>query len=271
MKISIVIPSFNQSKFIQATFDSIRCQNVDTEVIVIDGGSDDETIEVIKKNLDIISYFISEPDNGQADALRKGFEKATGDIFCWLNSDDKFKLGALATVIDKFKTKKVDVVHGDMELINAANDKIGIRIATPWLPNFLQAAIYIGGYGFYQPSTFWKKEIFHQVGGINASFQFCVDNDLFSRFIINDAKILHVNKFLSEFRVHANSKTCTLQVIANSERQKIVHLYARNLSLLRCLIVKNLARMLRIIFLLSTRRGHRYIWQALTSSLTTIP
>jgi glycosyltransferase involved in cell wall biosynthesis len=114
-KISIITPSFNQGKFLEETILSIISQKYPSlEFIIIDGGSTDESVEVIKKYGQHITYWISEKDNGQAEAINKGFEKATGEIITWLNSDDLYEKDALLTIGKMFaESPDVDFIFGD--------------------------------------------------------------------------------------------------------------------------------------------------------------
>ena len=110
MKFSIVIPSYNQGEFLERTLLSVINQGVETEIIVIDGGSTDNSVEIIKKYEDKIAYWVSERDRGQSHALNKGFAKATGDIFGWQNSDDIYMPGAFKKVLEVFE-KFPDIHH----------------------------------------------------------------------------------------------------------------------------------------------------------------
>lgn len=103
-KFSIVIPSYNQGNFLERALLSIIKQGVDTEIIFIDGGSTDSSVEIIKKYENKIAYWVSEKDKGQSNALNKGFIKATGDIFGWLNSDDVYMRGLLRRCLKRLKT-----------------------------------------------------------------------------------------------------------------------------------------------------------------------
>lgn len=125
MKISIVIPSYNQVRFIERTINSILLNSTSNiEVIIIDGGSTDGTLEIIKRYEKVISYWISESDNGQADALNKGFKIATGDIVGWLNSDDMYCEGVIDDVVKTFQINPLcEVVYGGILVIDE-NDKI---------------------------------------------------------------------------------------------------------------------------------------------------
>ena len=134
-KISIVTPSLNQAKFLEKTIQSVLAQNYsDLEYIIIDGGSTDGSVEIIKKYQDKIAYWVSEKDRGQSHGINKGFALATGDIFAWLNSDDTYMPGALHTVAEYFsKDSDLDFLYGDVNLINEKSIILIISFILPQL------------------------------------------------------------------------------------------------------------------------------------------
>src|SRR5215213_6927220 len=119
-KVSIIIPSFNQGQFLEATIRSALEQDYpNTEFIVVDGGSKDNSVEIIKKYQDRFSWWVSEKDKGHADALNKGFSHATGDIMAWLNSDDIYLPGAISEAASILQSRTdVGMVYGDADLID---------------------------------------------------------------------------------------------------------------------------------------------------------
>src|SRR5262245_57011017 len=128
LKISVVTPSFNQAQFIESTLQSVLNQHYPRlEYIVIDGGSTDGTLAILKK-YEADLQWLSEPDHGQAEAINKGFKKASGDIICWLNADDEFMPGALSTVAAYFQTHaEAQFVYGDAETIDDKGRTYGRR------------------------------------------------------------------------------------------------------------------------------------------------
>jgi glycosyltransferase involved in cell wall biosynthesis len=197
------------------------------EYIVIDGGSTDGSVDIIRKYADKLAYWVSEKDSGQADAIRKGFEKATGDIFAWLNSDDVYLPGTLRKAAEVFRAKKADIVYGNELLIDEKGAPIGKRIQRPF-PKRLALPFYVyGGYMVWQPASFWTREIYERSGGIDPSFQFVMDPDLFTRFILNGAKFEYVNEHFTKFRIHKDSKTSRLQDVRRSERKRLHQKYGK--------------------------------------------
>jgi len=202
LKISIVTPSYNQGNFIEKTINSIFNQNYENfEHIIIDGGSTDNTIEIIKcyKHL----KWISEKDSGQANALNKGFALATGDIFAWLNSDDYFEANIFSTVSEYFNNHPdCDFLYGDITYVNKNNEKLfeinGDEINYDSLlrnPDLIR-----------QPSFFWRKEKFYEFGGINESLNLVFDYELFLKFT-KAKKPCYLNKNFSYYRIYEETKT----------------------------------------------------------------
>lgn len=269
-KISIVIPSYNQGKYIEATILSIINQKYSNkEIIIIDGGSNDDTISIIKKYEDYIFYWVSENDNGQSHAIEKGFKIATGDIYCWLNSDDEFLPNTLEIVNNTFEKYKCDVVYGNMNIINEDGKLISKRYLTPFLPKIIRNAYIIGGFGIYQPSSFWTKELYVKVGGINPGYRFCMDNELFNKFVLNNAFFKFKNVFFSNFRVHGQSKTSTISNIAIKESEVLYKEMQKKINVKYPKLFKMLAQFYKIFNLLIFgniiaviyyKKIHKYKW-----------
>ena len=120
MSLSIITPSFNQGEYIEQTIDSVLSQKYpNLEYIIIDGGSTDQSVEIIKKYKKHLAYWVSEPDQGQSDAINKGLRMATGEIINWINSDDYYEKDALQTVADAFQDDRVNVVCGTGKIVSA--------------------------------------------------------------------------------------------------------------------------------------------------------
>lgn len=271
-KISIIIPSYNQGKFIESTILSILNQSyINKEIIIIDGGSSDDTVSIIKKYENKIFYWESEKDHGQSHALKKGFEIATGDIFCWLNSDDEYVESALEFVNTTFEKYKCDVVYGNMNIINENGALISKRYLTPFLPEIFKEAYLCGGFGIYQPSSFWTKDLYTKSGGIDTQFKFCMDNDLFNKFVINNGKFSFVNRELSNFRVHGESKTSNLFEVANKERRILYNKYVIDRNLRYINILTLFSRIYRIFHLFFLLKLHLVIWNKLINKYKWVP
>lgn len=222
MTISIVVPSLNQGVYIQQCLDSILCQQfTDLEVIIIDGGSTDATIEVLQRYSSEIGHLVIEEDDGQADALRKGFALAEGDIQCYLNSDDYLLAGTLAFVHDYFtKHPNIDAIYSDRVFVDTNNNIIGCWRLPRHSRYLMERWDYIP-----QETCFWRRALYDRTAGIDRNLQFAMDYDLFVQFM-RVGTIEHVPEFLAAFRDHDQSKTHNLnETIGKTEVQSIKDKY----------------------------------------------
>ena len=205
LSISIITPVNNQVQFIAATLESVLLQNYGAlEYIVMDGGSVDGSAEIIERYRPSLTRFESGPDTGQANAINKGMEHASGDILAWLNGDDLLLPGAIEYVAHFFETHpEVDVVYGHRIVIDAEGNEIGRWILPPHDNEVLSWADYVP-----QETMFWRRRIWERVGArIDESFQFALDWDLLVRFRNAGARFARLPRFLGAFRVHRDQKT----------------------------------------------------------------
>jgi len=206
-KISIVTPSFNQGKFIEETIRSVLLQGYpNLEYFIMDGGSTDDSIEIIKKYEAYLTFWVSEKDNGQADAVYRGFEKATGDIIAWINSDDYYLPDSFKKVaIEMAKNPANEVVIGGIQFINK-NGKQLYRIK-----GFTQntESLLCFGQNIAQPGCFWSRRAFYDVGGFERSLKFAFDFDLFLR-LSKKYKLHALNEYIAVYREHGDSKSSTI-------------------------------------------------------------
>jgi glycosyltransferase involved in cell wall biosynthesis len=203
-RISVVMPSFNQGPFIEAAIRSVLLQGYnDLEFIVMDGGSTDETVGIIKKYEPWLSYWVSEPDGGQADALQKGFDRATGSVLAWLNSDDLYCEGALRSVGLYYRRHPhTGLVYGDSDVIDAdgaVTDRIKGEAGD--LERLLTRNI------IPQPSAFFSREAFATAGGINPDLHFIMDYELWIRMMLQGVAAHYLPECLSRFRWYRVSKS----------------------------------------------------------------
>ena len=219
-KISIVTPSLNQGKFLEQTIVSVLDQNYpNLEYIVIDGGSTDGSVEIIKKYSDHITYWISEPDKGQSDAINKGLDKANGEIFNWINSDDFYEPGALWEVARAFEKGDTQVVCGYNRLVDENGKKPGKNRLQ--LGNEIEHSLFFTS--FRQAPTFFTTDRIKALGGVNGNFHFNMDYELFVRYLLRygQSEFEFTDKILVNFRLHENSKTVQKQDLFTQERIKI--------------------------------------------------
>ena len=200
--ISIITPSLNQGNFIEETIRSVLSQNYPLlEYVVVDGGSEDQTIDILKKYDPSIKW-ISEIDKGQADAINKGVQMTKGSIVAWLNADDIFLPGSLSRVADCFlRNPEVALVYGASHFIDEKGKVLGKYPTEPL--NLKRLAMF----NFIcQPSAFFRRQVFNDVGGVSTSLQYTMDYDLWIR-IVHKSPVKYLPEFLSGYRLHPSSKT----------------------------------------------------------------
>jgi glycosyltransferase involved in cell wall biosynthesis len=222
-RISIITPSFNQAQFIEETIRSVLLQGYsDLEYLIIDGGSTDGSLDIIRKYEKWITHWVSEPDHGQADAIQKGLNRVSGCISAYLNSDDVYMQGAVQRVASRFaRQPDLDVVYGNLYRIDACDKVLEEHRNTP----FMRWGYLYGGFFLHQPCTFWKTDVVRGVGGFNPEFRFDMDNDLFVRIAMTRARFAFERAFLAGFRVHETSKTSTILHVSREENDRIREKY----------------------------------------------
>ena len=221
LKISIITPSFNQGRFLEQTIKSVLDQSYpNLEYIIIDGGSSDNSVEIIRKYEKSLAYWVSEPDGGQTHAINKGLKRATGEIIAYLNSDDFYLPGSLQKVAEFFSANPdVGLMYGDCNII----DEKGTVVLRKRELQFDYTMGCMIGFGVLipQPSAFIRRETFQKVGYFNEEFQNSMDSEYWFR-VARAAKIRHMPAALSAFRIHGDSKTNSLKNGANPRfRQEI--------------------------------------------------
>lgn len=225
--ISIITASYNQGQYIEETIRSVLLQGYpNLEYIVVDGGSTDNTLKILKRYQFEISVCISEPDNGQSQALNKGFRLATGEILAWLNSDDLYLPNTLRDVALAFDSQSTDIVVGGCQTINNYSRVPSIshhcilpmnQVALLPFEKILdfQSSWLMGDF-FFQPEVFWTKQIWDKVGGgVDEKLHFAMDYEFWLRLAKAKAKVLHVPINLAIFRMHDTQKTIWSLDISN--------------------------------------------------------
>ena len=222
-KISIITPSYNQSDYLEKTILSVVNQNYkNIEYIIIDGQSTDDSLKIIKKYEKYLTFWVSEKDDGQSDAICKGFEKATGDILCWLNSDDFFVQGALKNVANHFeKNPTTDILIGDGMYSNKKG-KI-TRYYRYIKPNYLLSKN--GVIAFCQQSMFFNKKYYFKSGGISRKLHYCMDSEFVYRSIQQKCYFSIMHKPSGVFRWHGSMKSLNANHIKEVETMNISKKY----------------------------------------------
>lgn len=204
MKISIVTISFNQARYLESAIKSVLDQDhPDVEYIVVDPGSTDGSEAIIEKYRDRIDHVVYGPDDGPADGLNKGFAKATGGIFGFLNADDLLDVNACSVIDCAFELSKADVISGHGRIIDGSGTVRGARYSHCFDP---RSYVY-GASVLFQQSTFFRAEVFRRVGGFNKDNRVSWDGELWFDMALAGAKFERVNRCLSSFRIYEDSIT----------------------------------------------------------------
>lgn len=200
--ISIVTPSFNQGAYIEETIKSVLNQDrSDVEYLVVDGGSTDNTLDILRK-YDKKIQWLSEKDNGQTDAINKGIRMTNGEIVAWLNSDDVYLPGAIQKVMNCFhRHPDVKMVYGQSHFIDTAGKIVGKYPTEPF--DFERLAMFNI---VCQPATFFRRDAFNDVGELDPGLHYVMDYDLWIR-LARKFQVRYLPEFLSSYRLHETSKT----------------------------------------------------------------
>jgi len=200
--VSIVTPSLNMGRFIEETIRSVLAQDYpNVEYIVIDGGSTDGTIEILKRYEGRLRY-LSEPDRGQSDAVNKGFQQSRGAIFSFLNADDTLLAGAISAVARAFsENPDAGVIYGNAWHVAEDGSGIGPYPVEPFNAANLARRCFI-----CQPAAFLRREVFAEVGMLDANLRYAMDYDLWIR-VARRYPMKKIDAYLATSRLHASSKT----------------------------------------------------------------
>ena len=213
--IALVTPSYMQGPFIEQTIRSVVDQDYpQLRYAVQDAASTDETVDILKKYSSRIDSWVSEPDTGQARAVLSGFEKISGDIMAWLNSDDLLMPGALRFVGEYFRRNPgVDAIYGHRVVIDEHDREIARWVLPPHDPDVLRSIDYVP-----QETLFWRRSLWEKAGGVDPKYRFALDWDMLLRFQGAGAKIVRVPYYLGCFRVHTLQKTSAqMETIGSDE------------------------------------------------------
>ena len=204
-RITVVTPSFNQVAFLEQTIRSVLEQGVeDLEYFVVDGGSTDGSVDILRRYANRLAWWVSEPDRGQTDAINRGFARATGDVLAWLNSDDTYEPGALREAVDFLeRNRDVGLVYGDVNFIDEAGRVIGRFNARPTdYDRLMRGAVYIP-----QQAAFFRRSLWEQVGPLDTDFYFAMDYDLWVR-LAKVSRLHYLPGYIwANFRLHRAAKT----------------------------------------------------------------
>ena len=216
--VSIVTPSYNQASYLEAALRSVLEQDYQPlEYLVVDGGSTDGSQAIIQQYANKLAWWVSEPDQGQADAINKGFKKATGEIVAWLNSDDLYLPGAVSAAVEIFEEHpEVGVVYGDAISADGEGRLLNELRAASWdVLDLLQFKI------ICQPAVFMRRSALEAVGYLDPSYHFFLDHQLWIR-LAREYRLFHQADFWAVSRYHPAAKNVTLAAQSGAEVYRIL-------------------------------------------------
>lgn len=201
--VSVVTPSCNQGAYLEETIRSVLSQDYPRlEYLIIDGGSTDGSVDIIRRHADRLAYWVCEPDRGQSDAINRGWMRARGTILAWINSDDTYAPGAVRTAVEALQARSdVYLVYGDLRYMDAQGRTLFERVAPDFdLRTFIGERDYIP-----QPTVFFRREVLDVIGMLNASYQYAMDYEFFIRLCAR-FPVLHIPRLMANFRIHPEAK-----------------------------------------------------------------
>ena len=204
-KITLVMPSYNQAAYLEIAICSVLEQRYSNlEFMIMDGGSSDGSLDIIQRYSSHLSYWKSQPDEGQADALKQGFTRATGVLMGWLNSDDVLLSGALQRIAQAYQAHpESSLFAGNILWIDQHDRIIRCKRHPPSADFFARRGIFV----IAQPGSFFKRANYTAIGGLNTSLRYVMDADLYIRMMAHGSRHIHINAWLAAFRLQGTSKT----------------------------------------------------------------
>jgi glycosyltransferase involved in cell wall biosynthesis len=248
-EITVVTPSYNQGNFLEETILSVLAQNYPKiEYVIMDGGSDDSSVEIIKRYSHRLAYWESEKDRGQSHAINKGLRMATGEIMGWLCSDDTYLQGALMKV-GAFMAQNpgIDVIYGDVAAIDGEGN---VMTATRSL-NFNRLGLLSRSGSIPQPASFFRKEVLDRIGYLDESIEYCMDYEFFLRAAFAECRFQRIPETIATYRYHPLSKTVRGKSIHNKHDEAMERhqkKFVNNYKMTPLKLLRILFNLKRIIF-----------------------
>lgn len=246
-KISIITPNFNGEKYLEETIKSVLSQNYpNIEYIIIDGGSTDGSVAIIRKYESQLAYWVSESDKGLYEAIQKGFDKSTGDVMAWINSDDMYHNKAFYTVAEIFKHKDIKWLQG----IPTVFDEKGRTVYVESLRRWSKLDYYLGNFKWIQQeSVFWRRSLWEASGSkMDVSMKYAGDLDLWLRFFRHE-KLYVTHALLGGFRQRSSGQLSAefLNDYLEEAKTRIRHEVENNIPIRESILIKEIADYNKII------------------------
>jgi glycosyltransferase involved in cell wall biosynthesis len=220
-KITVVTPSYNQGQYLERTITSVLSQSYEPlEYIVLDGGSSDGSVDIIKAYSRHLAHWESRADDGQAAAIKHGMELATGEVVCWLNSDDMLLPDALAEVARQYHLSDWLLLAGRTAIIDEHDRPTNLQVP---MDRSIESML-TWGHGVAQMSTFYRSSAIAEIGGVDASLSFAFDFDLFVR-LRRYGRFQFTDRYLAAARLHSATKSSRIPEVGRQESYLISHKY----------------------------------------------
>ncbi|MGY3387772.1 glycosyltransferase involved in cell wall biosynthesis [Bradyrhizobium sp. USDA 3311] len=225
-QVTVVVPSYNQGPYLEDALQSIEIQDVATEIIVMDGGSTDISLTVLKRWSERLAYWRSEPDGGQASAINEGIRRGTAPYVCWLNSDDKLEPGSLRALIKALEDNPTaPAAYGNALNINSRGSTSPVWVQ-PFSERRLRLRCIIS-----QPGTLIRRSAWEALDGLDPTLHFALDYDLWWRLYRSFGPLVHVPRILAVNRLHTDTKTRNNRAAHYSEAIGVVRRHHGNLPM----------------------------------------
>ncbi len=206
-RITVVTPSYNQVAYLEQTIHSVLDQHYpNLEYIIMDGGSTDGSVEIVRRYADRLAYWVSEPDGGQAVALNRGFARATGDLLTWINSDDLLLPGSLARAAQAYSADPQAVLLGDVIHFDLS-ERLSFLIRQRQVTLANMVAYWHKGWAWNQPGMFFPRAVWEEIGPLDERLRYVFDREWMCRVLLTDTPLIYLKTPAAAFRLHADSKT----------------------------------------------------------------